>query len=393
MASKYDYYTLLSRAVAGLDRDAFAARGSVYDREHKALLRRLFSPASALTDAEIDEEQWAFRDAIRRIEFGEEPETAPSIARRPVVAELAEPLPPPAIPLTAPGRDWVEPAEPPRPPARRIDWSQRRATPDQATMAPSPSSAATIADVEADRSEAEPSVGILAQKPSVAGRVMRRTLLALVLVSLGIGGYGYMSGQIKLPWLAKIVSDRVPAGKAAGASRAVLYDGELSERKEDQAVGSAVWRAMLERVGEGGSPVAVLALDAEVPQRKLALRFSMRPEAPGGTMSHLIQLRFLKPGGQPDEDIADLGSVLTRTGSTAGRTNLPGSMIKVAPGVFLFGLDGQPSARQMTVRQLDEMQWLDLPLTYRNGATGVLAIEVGDRDRKVIADVLAKWTR
>ena len=43
MVQGVDYYTLLARAVQSLERDAYAARGVVYDREHKALLKRLIS--------------------------------------------------------------------------------------------------------------------------------------------------------------------------------------------------------------------------------------------------------------------------------------------------------------------------------------------------------------
>ena len=60
---------LLSRAVESLDRDAYAARGVIYDREHKALLKRLISSSAPCTDADIAREERAFRDAVRRIEF------------------------------------------------------------------------------------------------------------------------------------------------------------------------------------------------------------------------------------------------------------------------------------------------------------------------------------
>src|SRR5207302_9142625 len=69
MVQGVDYYTLLSRAVQSLERDAYAARGSIYDREHKALLKRLISSNSPWSDADIAREEQAFRDAIRRIEF------------------------------------------------------------------------------------------------------------------------------------------------------------------------------------------------------------------------------------------------------------------------------------------------------------------------------------
>ena len=87
MASKFDYFATLSRAVAGLDRDSYAARGAVYDREHKALLRRLFSADPPQSDTQIEQEQQAFREAIRRIEFGEE--EVPLVPQREPVAERA----------------------------------------------------------------------------------------------------------------------------------------------------------------------------------------------------------------------------------------------------------------------------------------------------------------
>src|SRR3954454_22538036 len=70
MALKVDYYTSLLRAVGDLDRDAYAARGAIYEREHKALMRLLFSADPPRSEAEIEREQAAFREAVRRVEFG-----------------------------------------------------------------------------------------------------------------------------------------------------------------------------------------------------------------------------------------------------------------------------------------------------------------------------------
>jgi hypothetical protein len=66
-----DHFTPLSRAVASIDRDAYAARFAVYDQAHKALLRRLASAESGCSEADVAREEQAFRDAIRRIEFAD----------------------------------------------------------------------------------------------------------------------------------------------------------------------------------------------------------------------------------------------------------------------------------------------------------------------------------
>jgi hypothetical protein len=67
-----DHYTPLSRAVASIDRDAYAARFAIYDRAHKALLKRLATATSPPTPEDIEREETAFRDAVRRVEFADE---------------------------------------------------------------------------------------------------------------------------------------------------------------------------------------------------------------------------------------------------------------------------------------------------------------------------------
>src|ERR1700730_18225450 len=82
MVQRVDYYALLARAVESLERDAYAARGAIYDREHKALLKRLISSSAPCSDADIAREERAFRDAVRRIEFPDEGMQAPRTPQR-----------------------------------------------------------------------------------------------------------------------------------------------------------------------------------------------------------------------------------------------------------------------------------------------------------------------
>jgi hypothetical protein len=220
--------------------------------------------------------------------------------------------------------------------------------------------------------------------------VVLRTLLALVLIAVGTIGYGHIVGQIELPWLAA-VGDRLSAGGPSVSDRAILFDGGLSDQKENQILGTAVWRTTFEPLGQGGGQVAVLLLEAEIPERKLALRLSMRPDPGGGAISHLMELRFLLPDRKPDDAIVRIAGVMTRTSEITSRAMLSGSVVAVAPGVFLFGLAGDAAARALSMQQLKTMRWLDVPLTYRNGASGVLTIERGKTGGPVVSEVLSKW--
>jgi hypothetical protein len=110
MVPKVDHFTPLSRAVASIDRDSYAARFAIYDREHKALLRRLATADAPLSDDDIAREEQAFRDAVRRIEFADE-DDEPTLVPQDEPAEQAPPEPrlAPVWPqLRAPRRESVD---------------------------------------------------------------------------------------------------------------------------------------------------------------------------------------------------------------------------------------------------------------------------------------------
>jgi hypothetical protein len=81
-----DHFTPLSRAVASIERNDYAARFAVYDREYTSLLRRLAASPAPVSAADFAREEQAFHDAVRRVEFGE--------AEAPTLVPHDEPLAP-----------------------------------------------------------------------------------------------------------------------------------------------------------------------------------------------------------------------------------------------------------------------------------------------------------
>src|SRR6185503_6853715 len=115
-----DYYPLVAKAVAGLEKNTGEGRRLLYERARTALvaqLRGMNDPP--LTEAEITRERLALEEAIRKVEA--------EAARRGRDAPRAEPgpkadqgpdVPPPAKSSLSPER----PATPPRPrtPSRTV---------------------------------------------------------------------------------------------------------------------------------------------------------------------------------------------------------------------------------------------------------------------------------
>jgi hypothetical protein len=203
---KLDHFTPLSRAVASIDRDAYAARFAVYDREHKKLLRRLATAESPVSDADIVREEQAFRDAIRRIEFADEGEQATLVPQD----ELAE-APPPEPPPPGPTR-----AEPPRP---QPVWPQVRPRRESLDVASLPDSEQLEPDIAA-----EPTIH-LSQPRSVTRRVGER--LALAVMALALTGVGL--------WMAEARRDRVPdSARAAVQSSEPAAPDNTADAKAQQ---------------------------------------------------------------------------------------------------------------------------------------------------------------
>src|SRR5687767_885193 len=106
-----DYHPLISRAVAGLEKNTGENRRALYERARVALVAQLRGVVPALEESEITRERLALEEAIRKVEAEaarHARETArPNFVKRADVGRREEPprredapRPPPRGPLT-----------------------------------------------------------------------------------------------------------------------------------------------------------------------------------------------------------------------------------------------------------------------------------------------------
>src|SRR5882672_5258507 len=99
-----DYYPLVAKAIAGLERNTGEGRRALYERARSALVAQLRGMSDpALTEAEITRERLSLEEAIRKVEAesarrgreGPPPETPKAPERtRDLAAALARPSAP-----------------------------------------------------------------------------------------------------------------------------------------------------------------------------------------------------------------------------------------------------------------------------------------------------------
>jgi hypothetical protein len=70
---------------------------------------------------------------------------------------------------------------------------------------------------------------------------------------------------------------------------------------------------------------------------------------------------------------------------------LDGKVVSIPPGVFIFGLSDEPSARQQNLSSLRDLSWIALPFAYKSGLSGVLVMEKGADGEHVLDEALRSW--
>jgi hypothetical protein len=119
-----DYYPLIAKAVAGLEKSTGEARRALYDRARSALVAQLRGVTPALNESDITRERLSLEEAIRKVET--------EAARR----SRTDP-PPRAAPAAPPARP-ARPDMPPQPQPSQpsVEAAEMRPTPPQIRVSP-----------------------------------------------------------------------------------------------------------------------------------------------------------------------------------------------------------------------------------------------------------------
>lgn len=131
-----EYYTVLRRAIAGIDPNVPETRRSVYDKARNALIGQLKAVDPPLTTAEISRQRLELEEAIRRVEREAAAGGGPAPANRAPPPRTADPEPAVSMP---PVHEYEQPSAPsPQEVFRRAiqEAGMRGSEPDRAAPAP-----------------------------------------------------------------------------------------------------------------------------------------------------------------------------------------------------------------------------------------------------------------
>jgi hypothetical protein len=179
---------------------------------------------------------------------------------------------------------------------------------------------------------------------------------------------------------------------AAVAQRVVLYEEDPADPQGKRFVGSAIWRTETISPGPGKSPELAIRADIEIPERKLAMTWSLRRNTDQSLpATHTVEIMFKLPPDFPAGSISNVpGILMKQTESTRG-VPLAGLAVKVTNGFFLIGLSATEGDRERNVQLLKERSWLDIPVVYTNNRRAILALEKGTPGERAFTDAFKAW--
>jgi hypothetical protein len=179
---------------------------------------------------------------------------------------------------------------------------------------------------------------------------------------------------------------------AAVAQRVVLYEEDPADPAGKRYVGSAIWRTETVSPGPNQPPELAIRADVEIPDRKIAMTWSLRRNTDAGLpASHTIEIMFKLPTDFVGGGISDVPGILMKQAEQTRGVPLAGLAVKVTNGFFLIGLSAVEADRERNIQLLKERAWFDIPVVYANNRRAILALEKGTPGERVFADAFTAW--
>jgi hypothetical protein len=179
---------------------------------------------------------------------------------------------------------------------------------------------------------------------------------------------------------------------AAVAQRVVLYEEDPNDPNGKRFVGSAIWRTETISPGPGLPPELAIRADVEIPERRLAMTWSLRRNSdPGLPASHTVEIMFKLPSDFVSGGVSNVPGILMKQAEQSRGVPLAGLAVKVTNGFFLIGLSSVDADKERNVNLLKERSWFDIPVVYNNNRRAILALEKGTPGERAFAEAFSAW--
>ena len=181
------------------------------------------------------------------------------------------------------------------------------------------------------------------------------------------------------------------ATAVAAGQKAFLYEERLGQASPTAIPGSVEWTA-LHDTGEDGRPNPAIQGKLNVPDRGLTALITFKRNTDNSLpASHLIEVVFSVP---PDFEGGAVDNVqriaMKRTEQDRGDP-LVAVAAKVTDDTYLIALNDFQDVVASNIELMRTRNWIDIPITYRNGRRALLTLDKGTDGAALFESVIKEW--
>jgi hypothetical protein len=171
-----------------------------------------------------------------------------------------------------------------------------------------------------------------------------------------------------------------------------LYEERIGQSSPTAIEGSVVWSVQHE-TGQDGRQEATVQGNVTVPERNLsALVTFKRNSDPSLPASHLVEIVFSVPPTFEGGSIESVQRIsMKRTEQDRGDA-LIAVPAKITDDFHMIALNDYPDARKANLDLMSTRNWIDIPITYRNGRRALLTMEKGGTGTDAFNTAIKEWT-
>lgn len=181
------------------------------------------------------------------------------------------------------------------------------------------------------------------------------------------------------------------AAPAGASEKMFLYEERIGQSSPTAIQGSIAW-SLRREAGVDGKQEASVQGTLTVPERNLTAQITFKRNSdPSLPASHIVEMVFSLP---PNFEGGSIDSVqrisMKRTEQDRGDA-LVAVPAKITDDFHMIALNDYPDARKANLDLLSTREWIDIPITYRNGRRALLTMQKGPTGIEAFNTAIREW--
>ena len=175
----------------------------------------------------------------------------------------------------------------------------------------------------------------------------------------------------------------------AVGQQALLYEERGGTETGSVERGNVVWSEIEESPSEGEPVAPAIRASVTMPDSKVELKMTIRKNTDQSIpASHLIEMVFTVPDNFVGGVVDNVQRITFKDTEQAAGNPLIAVPSKIADNFFIIWLNDAKTAQDTNLSLMRRLQWIDIPVSYRNGRRALISLEKGVPGEKVFNDVL-----